>query len=168
MYTTVTGGVLDVSQASSSYSFNAGAALSYAFTAQTASITALGATQVQDARGTNGGWGVDLSATDWKSGADVMQLDYNGTGSDNNLGKMCLIVTNGAINSVGGAGITGATKGTTACFSATISSIDIYDFSTPDGGGQYWITDFNLEQYIPSNPTAQSYTTTIIYTVIGT
>lgn len=168
MYTTVTGGVLDVASNSSSLSFNNGTALSFSFTAQTASIAAMGAFQVQDARGTNGGWGVDLSATDWKSGQDVMQLDYNGTGSDNSLGKMCLIVASGAIKSVGGAGTTGATRGSDGCFSGTVSSIDIYDFSNPNGGGQYWITDFRLEQYIPGSPTAQSYTTTIIYTVIGT
>lgn len=169
MYTTVTGGVLDVTNVSSSESFNAGTALSFSFTAQTASIAALGAIQVQDARGTATGWGVDLSATDWKSGEDVMQLDYDGTGADDNLGKMCLIVTSGAINSVGGADITGATiGGSDGCFSAGVTSIDIYDFIAPNGAGQYWITDFTLEQYIPGNPTAEEYTTTITYTVIGT
>ena len=81
MYTTVTGGILDVTNVSSSESLNGGTALSFSFTAQTAAIAALGSIQVQDARGTNGGWGVDLSATDWKSGEDVPQLDYNGTGS---------------------------------------------------------------------------------------
>lgn len=168
LYTTVTGGVLDITNASSSASFNEGAALSFSFTAQTASISALGAFQIEDARGTTGGWGVDLSATDWKSGEDVMQLDYDGTGSDDDLGKMCLIVASGAINSVGGADTTGATKGADGCFSAGVTSIDIYDFSAPYGAGQYWITDFTLEQYIPGNPTAQEYTTTIVYTLIGT
>ncbi len=168
MYSTVTAGVMDVTLTSSSQSFNEGAALSFSFTAQTTAIAAMGAFQLQDARGANTGWGVDLSATDWKSGQDVMQLDYNGTGADTNLGKMCLITTSGAIKSSGGAAITGNDKGDEGCFSATVSSIDIYDFIAPNGGGQYWITDFRLEQYIPTNPTAQVYTTTLTYTLIGT
>ena len=166
VFNTVSAGILDVVEASSSASFDS--SVSFSFSAQTSTMTALPSFRVQDARGSFAGWGVDLSATDWKSGEDVMQLDYAGSGTNDDSGQLCLVVTNGAISvfDTNGAGTTGATKGSTACFSTTsgITAIDIYDFSAPNGGGDYFITDFTLEQYIPGSPTAQSYTTTIILT----
>jgi len=164
MYTTVSAGTLDVTAASSSFSF--GSAVTVSFSAQTNSIVKLGANRVQDARGSGAGWALNLSSTHWKSGQDVMQLDYDGTGANDNLGKMCLIVASGAIASVGGQDTTNITKGALDCFSASITSIDIYTASSSFGKGDYWVTDFGLEQYIPSNPTAASYTTTITFTIL--
>lgn len=163
VYATVSAGTLDVTSASSSFSFNS--AITVSFSAQTNTITKLGASQIQDARGSGAGWTLNLSATDWKSGQDVMQLDYDGTGVNDNLGKMCLIVASGAISSVAGQATTNITRGDLDCFSASITSIDIYTAASSWGKGQYWVTDFGLQQYIPSNPTAQSYTTTIIFTI---
>ncbi len=164
MFTTVTAGVLDFLNSSGSESFTG---VSVSFTAQTSSIAnnKMGAFQMQDARGSGAGWVINLSGTDWKSGADVMQLDYDNTGADNNLGKMCVIVTNGAIQSTAGQSTANVNKGATDCFSATVTAIDLYTANTSYGKGQYWITDFKLEQYIPSNPTAQSYTTTVTLTI---
>lgn len=162
MYTTVSAGILDLPSSSSSDSFSG---VNVSFSAQTSTLTKMGAFQVSDARGSGAGWTVNLSATDWKAGEDVMQLDYNGTGSNGNLGKMCLIVASGAIASSAGQDTTNITKGGLDCFSATVSQIDVYAASSSYGKGQYWITDFSLQQYIPSNPTAQSLTTTIILTI---
>ena len=162
MFTTVNAGILDVVSASSSNSFSA---VSVSFTAQTSTASRMGAFRISDARGSGAGWTVNLAANDWKSGEDVMQLDYNSTGSDGNLGKMCLIVSSGAIASVAGQSTSNITKGSLDCFSASVSQIDIYTAASSFGKGDYWITDFALEQFIPSNPTAQSYTTTIVLTV---
>lgn len=162
MFTTVSAGILDLPSSSSSDSFSG---VNVSFSAQTSTLTKMGAFQVSDARGSGAGWTVNLSANDWKSGQDVMQLDYNGTGSDGNLGKMCLIVTSGAIRSSAGQDTTNISKGGADCFSATMSQIDVYTASSSYGKGQYWITDFSLQQYIPSNPTAQSLTTTIVLTI---
>ena len=154
-------GILDVVSASTSNSFTG---VSVSFSSQTGTAN-LGALRVSDARGSGAGWTVNLSANDWKSGEDVMQLDYNGTGTDGDLGKMCLIVSAGAIRSAAGQPTTNITKGGLDCFSASQSQIDVYTASSSWGKGDYWITDFTLEQYIPSNPTAQSYTTTIVLTI---
>ena len=78
---------------------------------------------------------------------------------------MCLVVASGAIQSIAGQGTTSITKGALDCFSASVSSIDIYTADSSFGKGDYWITDFSLQQYIPSNPTAQNLTTTVILTV---
>jgi hypothetical protein len=161
MYATVSAGILDVISASSSQSFSA---VSVQFTAQT-STADLGALRVSDARGSGAGWTINLAGNDWKAGQDVMQLDYNGTGANDNLGKMCLIAANGAISSIAGQNTTNISKGGLDCFSGTVSQIDLYTASLSYGKGDYWITDFTLAQYIPSNPTAQSITTTIVLTV---
>lgn len=162
MYTTVSAGILDLPSASSSDSFSG---VSVTFSAQTSTLAKMGAFQVSDARGSGAGWTVNLSANDWKAAQDVMQLDYNGTGSNGNLGKMCLIVASGAIQSSAGQDTTNITKGAVDCFSSGVSQIDVYTASSSYGKGQYWVTDFSLQQYIPSNPTAQSLTTTIILTI---
>jgi|SRR3990167_7196217 len=162
MYTTVTAGILDILSASSSNSFTG---VSVSFSSQTATASDMGAFRLSDARGSGAGWAVNLSARDWKAGEDVMQLDYNGTGTNDNLGKMCLIVASGAINSIAGQSTASITKGGLDCFSASVSTIDIYTAASSFGKGDYWITDFSLGQYIPSNPTAQNLTTTVILTV---
>lgn len=166
VYVTISAGILDVVDSSSSISFDS--ALNFSFSAQTATMTKLPSFRVQDARGSFAGWGVDLSSTDWKSGEDVMQLDYDGSGTTGDYGQLCVIVANGAISQfdTNGADTTGNARGTDACFSSTsaVTAIDLYDFSNPNGGGDYFITDFKLEQFIPSSPTSQSYTTTITLT----
>jgi len=163
VYTTVTAGFLDVLNASSSQSFDS--SLSFSFTFQTSSMTRLESVRVEDARGSGAGWTLNLSSTDWKSTLETMQLDYDGTGSNNSLGKMCLIVAPGTIASAAGQDTTNVDKGSLDCFSAGVQAIDIYIAQSSYGKGQYWITDFGLEQYIPGNPTAQVYTTTITYTI---
>lgn len=162
MYTTVTAGILDIQSASSSNSFSG---VTVSFSSQTATAPDLGAIRVEDARGSGAGWVINLAGNDWKAGEDVMQLDYNNTGSDGNLGKMCLITTSGTVRSQSGQNTTGLTKGSTDCFSAGTSQIDIYTAAAASGKGNYWITDFSLQQYIPSNPTAQNLTTTLVLTI---
>lgn len=161
MFTTVSPGLLDVISASSSNSF---AGVTVSFNAQTSTCVDMGAFRIQDARGGTAGWTVNLAANDWKSGQDVMQLDYNGTGSDDDLGKMCLIVANGNIQSIAGQDTTNVNKGSLSCFGGGVSQITVYQAASNYGKGDYWITDFSLEQYIPTNPTSQSYTTTIVLT----
>lgn len=162
MYTTVTAGILDILSASSSNSFTG---VTVTFSSQTATASNMGAFRLSDARGSGAGWAVNLSARDWKAGQDVMQLDYDATGANDNLGKMCLIVASGAINSIAGQSTASITKGGLDCFSASVTAIDIYTAASSFGKGDYWITDFSLQQYIPSNPTAQNLTTTVILTV---
>jgi hypothetical protein len=161
-FTTVSAGVLQLTSASTSNSFTG---VSVSFVSQTATMSDLGAMRVSDARGSGAGWSVVLTGTDWKSGQDVMQLDYDGTGSNGNLGKMCLIVASGQIRSEAGQGTSGITKGSLNCFSASVTSLSIYTASATNGEGDYWITDFSLQQYIPSSPTAQSLTTTLTITI---
>ncbi|MBI4090653.1 MAG: hypothetical protein HY422_01365 [Candidatus Komeilibacteria bacterium] len=161
-YTTVSAGVLQFVSASTSNSFSG---VSVLFTAQTSTLADVGAVELSDARGSGAGWTLSLSGTDWKAGQDVMQLDYDSTGSDGNLGKMCLVVASGAIQSVGGQNTSGITKGSLGCFSAGTTSLSIYTAAAASGKGDYWITDFSLQQFIPSNPTAQNLTTTLTFTV---
>ena len=161
MYTTVSAGILDVISSSSSASFSG---VSVSFSAQTSSINPFGAFRVEDARGSGAGWVVNLSGNDWRPGGE-MQLDYDATGTDTNLGMMCLVVDNGSILSNSGQDTTSITKGGTDCFSATVTSIDIYTAASSFGKGNYWIKEFKLEQYIPSNPTAQNLTTTVVLTI---
>lgn len=94
-----------------------------------------------------------------------MQLDYDGTGSDGNFGKMCMVVASGQIRSEAGQNTSGVTKGSLGCFSAGVTSLSVYTAAGGSGKGDYWITDFSLQQFIPSNPTAQSLTTTLTYTL---
>ena len=148
--------------ASSSQSFNA--PINFSFNSLTSTASNVGALQITDDRGTNAGWTVNLTATDWKSGQDVMQLDYDGAGSDNNLGKLCAFPNNANLSAASGS-LTGVDKQSNACFSAAVQTIDLVAATAPNGTGAYWLTDMSLGQYIPSAPTAQVYTTTIIYTI---
>ncbi len=168
-FTTVTAGTLSIVSASTSNSFTG---VSVSFSSQTATAPDLGAVRVSDARGSGAGWSLALSGVDWNEannngGGNVHtdQLDYDGTGSDGNLGKMCLITTAGQIRSQAGANTTGITKGSLACFSASVNSLSIYTAAGGSGKGDYWITDFSLQQFIPSNPTAQNLTTTLTLTL---
>lgn len=167
-FTTITAGTLNIVNASTSNSFT-GVAVS--FSSQTATANDLGAINVEDARGSGAGWSLTLSGTDWNElnnsapGGRHNQLDYDGTGSDGNLGKMCIIVASGQISSAAGQNTTGITKGSQACFSASVTSLSIYTAAAAAGKGNYWITDFSLQQFIPSNPTAQNLTTTLTLTL---
>lgn len=161
-FTTVTAGTLSIVSASTSNSFTG---VSVSFSSQTATAPSLGAVRVSDTRGSGAGWTIALSGVDWKAGQDVMQLDYDSTGSNGDLGKMCLIVSSGAILSIAGQNTTGITKGSLTCFSASVTSLSIYTAAAASGKGDYWITDFSLQQFIPSNPTAQNLTTTLTLTL---
>ena len=169
VYATVSAGNLQILNSSSSGSFDA--AVTVSFTSQTSALTNFGAIQLEDARGGVAGWTLNMTATDWNQvnnsapGGRHNQLDYNATGSDGNLGKMCVITTTGAIRSQAGQSTASITKGGSDCFSASVSTIDWYIAAGTFGNGQYWITDFDLEQFIPSNPTAQNLTTTITLTL---
>ncbi len=159
-------GVFNIT-ASSSESFNSGVAIPFQFYSQTTTVAASGALKIEDDRGSNLGWDVYLGATDWKSGQDVMQLDYDGTGTDDNLGKLCAFPSAAAISAETGS-ITGVTVGSAdACFSAGITNIAVASATAGNGNGAYWLTDMTLEQFIPFSPTAQVYTTTIYYTLIS-
>jgi len=166
MYTTVSAGILDIVESSSSNSFSGVTVL---FTAQTSTASDMGAFRVSDARGSGAGWVVNLAGNDWKADTVNVELDYDSTGSDANggkyFGKMCLIADNGTIASIAGQDTTSVTKGATDCFSASVTQIDIYTAASSFGKGDYWITDFSLGQFIPPNPTAQVYTTTIVLTI---
>lgn len=153
-------GTLDVT-ASSTQSFDS--SIEFAFTSQTSTMTNAGAITMSDDRGGSPGWTVNLQASDWKSGEDVMQLDYAGTGSDDNLGKMCAFPSDANLYAESGS-LTGVTKQANDCFSASVSIIDLVVATSGNGIGTYWMTDMKLEQFIPGNPTSQEYTTTIFYT----
>lgn len=148
--------------ASSTVSFNA--AVPVLFTSQTSTLSNVGAIKIEDDRGTSVGWTLDMTANDWKSGKDVMQLDYNGQGTNDNLGMLCAFPNNGTLYAESGS-LTGVSKGDNECFNPSNSSIDLVTATAGNGNGLYWLTDMSLEQYIPSNPTAQEYTTTIIFTL---
>ena len=163
VFTTVSAGSLQILNASTSHSFGSGITVS--FTRQTNTLDQLGGIQVEDARGSGAGWGLDLTAVDWKGGTKDMQLDVDETGLDDNLGKMCLIVAAGDILSVAGQDTSSINKGPLACYSASVSTLNLYTAESNFGKGQYWIKEFDLEQFIPANPTAQSLTTTITYTL---
>ncbi|MEK7584677.1 MAG: MerR family transcriptional regulator [Patescibacteria group bacterium] len=169
VYATVSAGVLSILNSSSSGSFDA--AVSVLFTSQTSALTDFGSIELSDARGSGAGWTLNMTATDWSEvnnsapGGRHNQLDYDSTGLDGNLGKMCVITTTGAIRSQAGQDTTSITKGTSDCYSAGVTTIDWYTAAGTFGQGQYWITDFDLEQFIPSSPTAQNLTSTITLTL---
>lgn len=148
--------------ASSSVSFNS--SLPVIFTSQTSTLSNAGAVKVYDDRGSSAGWTLNLTSRDWKSGQDVMQMDYNGGGFDDNLGKLCAFGATATLYAESGS-MTGVTKGGNDCFSASVSTIDLVTASNGNGNGTYWLTDLSLAQFIPSNPTAAVYTTTIIFTL---
>lgn len=163
MFTTVSAGILDIVSASSSNSFTG---VNVSFSSQTATASKMGAFRTSDARGSGAGWVVNLACNDWKAGEDVMQIDCDGTGATGNLGKMCLIVSTGNIESIAGQSTaSGFTKGALDCFGSDVSQIDIYTAASTYGKGDYWIKEFSMQQYIPSNPTAQNLTTTLVLTV---
>ena len=126
--------------------------------------------KVIDDRVTTPGWTLAISGQDWAklnqggAGEHPNQLDYDGTGSDGNLGKLCPKPNNGTLYAEAGS-LTGVTKGTNQCFSAGVSSITVVSATNGNGHGTYWLTDMPAEQFFPSNPTAQSYTTTITFTL---
>lgn len=154
-------GAFDV-YASSSASFDN--SLAVLFTSQTSTMTKVGALKLVDDRGSTPGWTLNITGTDWKAGQDVMQLDYDGTGSDGNLGKMCVNPNAGTLYAEVGS-TTGVSKGTQDCFSTGVSAIDVLTATNSNGHGTYWLTDASLSQFIPGNPTATVYTTTIIFTL---
>ena len=167
LYLTISAGILDIISASSSNSFSP---VTVQLSTQTSTASDLGAFRVSDVRGSGAGWVVNLSGNDWTgdNGLEeiIMQLDYDNTGSDNDLGKLCLITNSGAILSIAGQDTSNIDRGDTDCFSdGVVTQIDIYTAASSYGKGDYWITDFSLEQYIPSNPTAQNLTTTLVLTV---
>lgn len=172
LYTTISAGILDIVDASSSVSF---VGVSVEFTSQTSTSQAedgkndMGAFNISDKRGSQAGWTVNLAGSDWRgnngTGEITMQLDHDATGSDGNLGKMCYIPGSGAVRSESGQDETNVSLGSIDCFSGAVSQIDLVTASAGFGAGDYWITDVYLEQFIPSNPTAQSLTTTIVITV---
>lgn len=163
VYTTVAGGIFTIQNASSSFSLSE---VNVSFTSQSSSGT-IGAIQVDDSRGTGDGWTINLSSYDWRWN-EAQQLWHNNDGTGSNRGIMCLVVDGGAIsqNAALGQDTTSINKGTTDCFADGVTSaIDLYEALEDYGKGNYWITDFTLEQFIPANPTAQSYTTTIVLTI---
>ncbi|MEK7584567.1 MAG: hypothetical protein AAB490_04955, partial [Patescibacteria group bacterium] len=153
--------------ASSSNSFNA--ALTYIFTSQTATMSALGALKVSDDRGSPPGWTLSMASQDWAQenngapGGHHNQLDYDGTGLDGNLGKMCSFPNNANLYAESGS-LTGVTKQPNLCFSASVTSIPLVIATAGNGTGVYWLTDLALEQFFPSSPTVQIYTTTVVLT----
>lgn len=160
MYATVTGGTLTMLSASTSNSFSA---VSVSFSSQS-STADLGAFRAQDARGTGVGWTVNLKGNDWKAGQDVMQLDYNGTGADGNLGKLCANPAAGNLYAETGS-LSGVNKSAYGCFSAGVSAVGVALANNGFGNGTYWLTDMSLEQLFPSNPTPTTYTTTVTLTL---
>jgi len=161
LFQTVNAGILDVVSASSSQAFGA---VNVSFSAQSTTGN-LGAFRVEDARGSGAGWAVNLAGNDWKSGEEIEELDYNGLGLNDDTGKLCLVVASGSILSNSGQDTTNITKGALDCFSASLTSIDIYTADASFGKGNYWIKEFTLEQRIPTNPTSGEYTTTIVLTI---
>lgn len=139
-------------------------ALSVSFSSQTSTISNVGALSVADDRGGSPGWSLTVGGADWTSGTGIMQLDYDGSGSDGNLGKLCFKPSNGTLYAQSGT-LTGVSKGATQCFSASVSSLTILTATAGNGTGTYWLVDMPAEQYFPSSPTPASYTTTIIFTL---
>ena len=162
MFTTINAGILDIVSASSSNSFSA---VNVAFSGQTSTAADMGAFRVSDARGSGAGWTVNLACEGWKIGTGVEELDCdNDLGSDDERGIMCVIVDSAGVNLVAGQDTTNVDIGAEDCFSSDTSQIDLVTASSSFGKGDYWVTDFSLEQYIPSSPTSGSYTTTLVLT----
>ncbi len=160
-FTTVSAGSLSLT-ASSSQSFDA--AIIVQFTSQTSTMSSTGAIKVADTRGGSPGWTLVMTGADWKSGQDVMQLDYDGTGSDGNLGKLCPKPNTGTLYAESGS-LVGVSKGTNQCFSSGVTSITALSATSGNGTGTYWLTDMPAEQFFPGSPTVASYTTTIVFTL---
>lgn len=160
LYQTVNAGILDIVAASSSQAFNA---VTVTFVSQS-STADLGAFNVADARGSGAGWTVNLTGTDWNSGSELGAMNYAGKGTDDNHGNLCVVVSAGAIESQAGQDTTNVTLGGADCFS-NATTIDLVTASSSFGKGDYYITDLTLSQFIPSNPTAQEYTTTLTMTI---
>jgi len=154
-------GAFDV-YASSSYSFDS--SLIVQFSSQSSTIAIAGALKVQDDRATTPGWTLNLSCNDWKTDTELKQMDCDGGGKDDNLGKMCPDPSVGALYAEVGS-LTNVTKGALDCFASGVTAIDYITASNSNGHGTYWLTDTALGQFIPANPTSAVYTTTIIFTL---
>ncbi|MBI4090482.1 MAG: hypothetical protein HY422_00490 [Candidatus Komeilibacteria bacterium] len=148
--------------ASSSISFDS--SLVVQFTSQTSTVSNTGALQVADDRGGSPGWTLGMSCNRWVEEDGTLSLRCKGTGSDDNHGKLCVFPANANLYAESGS-LTGVSKGQNECFSSAVTSINILTATAGNGTGIYWLTDRTAEQFIPENPTAAVYTTTITYTL---
>jgi len=154
-------GAFDV-YASSTRSFDSD--LPKAFEIQSSTISDLGAIKVVDDRGSDAGWTMNAQGNDWKTTTGAFELDYDGEGSDNGTGKMCVDPAGGTLYAESGS-MTNVNKQTYACYASDTSIIDVVVADSGFGTGAYWLTDMSLEQMFPSDATVAVYTTTIILTI---
>jgi len=155
--------------ASTSNSFDS-PGINFSFTNQTAYMTDFGAIQVSDDRGGSPGWTLSLAGADWSKentsapGQQHNQLDFDGTGKDDDLGKLCVFPNSANLYAESGS-LTGVNKQADNCYTSGASSRDLIIVANPNGTGVYWLTDMKLEQYFPGTPTSQVYTTTLVLTL---
>src|SRR3989344_834769 len=142
--------------ASSSNSFDT--AIFHLFTSQTSTMSDVGAITVADDRGGAPGSTLSIASPDWAEanngapGGHHNQLDYDGTGLDGNVGKMCSFPSNANLYAQSGS-LTGVTKQPNLCFSASVTSIPLVIATNGNGTGVYWLTDLTLAQFFPPSPT---------------
>ena len=157
---TVTAGALTVS-APASVTFGA---VDYSFTGQTSSGNTLDNIQPSDKRGSEAGWTVVATCTDWTKGADTMDYDGNGT----TTGQLTINQGSVTVSKTAGQDIdptNGPIKGTTDSFDAVTTEITILTASASYGEGEYDADGYDLQQYIPGMTNAGDWTTTLTITI---
>lgn len=140
------------------------AATNFSFAGQTNAGNSIGEIKTTDARGSRSGWGINVTATDWKDSGDTSKLiKHNGDGTSE--GQLLLDVpTIDSVASVAGDSTTGITMGSDAPFVGT-TSIKLITAPAGSGSGQYDISGLNAAQFIPGNQPTGNYVTNLTLTI---
>ena len=154
----ITGGSLSVS-APANASFTG---KSFSFDGQNSLGNSIGNIEAEVARGTEEGWIINVTASDWNSAVGAM--DYDGDGSS--TGQLSLDIPGiGQVSSLKGADTTGITMGIDDSFDSGTDIIKLLGAESGSGSGRYLITGFKADQFIPGGQPVGSYSTNLTLTI---
>jgi heme/copper-type cytochrome/quinol oxidase subunit 2 len=149
---TISSGTLSIS-APTSITFGS---ITYSFSAQTSSSNTLNDINPKDETGSQSGWTVNATCTDW-TGTGI-SMDYDGDGSTTGV----LTINQGSATCTATYGDTGGvTVGSTDSFSVTTTSITVVSATAGNGDGDYDCDSYDLQQFIPGLQQSGTYTTTL-------
>jgi hypothetical protein len=133
---------------------------SFSFDNQISANNPIDSITTTDARGNRAGWGINISASDWTNGTNVIK--HNGNGVDEGLLTLDIPTINN-VTALAGDDKAGLTMGTDASFGT--SSINLVTAAAESGSGQYTISGLNASQIIPGNQLTGEYVTNLTLTI---
>jgi len=170
----VTAGSLSVTASSTVTSFSS---VSYAFTAQTSTVTNMGGVGVTDSRGGAGTWTFNISCLDsasdcmWKGTTEMDRFaTFQGAASTtfaSTSGILCIdLAQNRCVSQAGDNCATVTTQTGYNCYNA--NRADITWATGASANGEFWFAETDWEQAVPGLTTATIYTTTLIWDLART